>query len=790
MSDIFSRSNKPLKGTTFDSSGRTASPLGVFMGYVKDNTDVQRMGRLKVWIPEFGSLPDDSDAWIIVNYCSPFAGATSPATEDKNNTKTFEGTQTSYGMWMIPPDLDVQVMVMFINGDTSKGIWIGSLYQQFMNHMVPAVAASSDNFQYGKEPTSEGHSVPTAEYNKWDETVTDPQKVRRPYSKTRYAGLSNQGLITDPIRGTSTTSARREAPSAVYGILTPGPLQKGTTTARRTGGNSFVMDDGQDSEYIQLSTKTGAQIKIDETNGFVYMINRDGTSWVQMDRDGNIDIFGAGNISMRAQRDINFRADRNINLEAGQNIYMKAAKDTTETTAPFTYDVNGTNATKTIPYWQYKGEGNGDGGNIVIQSLANIQATAHSNAFFTVKDGNLNLLINNSVAITTNTGGVDINSNKGIKVTTGAAFDLSATGKVRIGSNSDVSVSAQGMLTVCSSGQLSINSDAPVVVGSGSAIKMGASETIINSSDISIGGGIVNLNPPGMPSAGTPTTPDAAQTSAQAVSAEVKPLNDKINILPDWKSPVPDDKFVRNSEAMLTTVSRLPTFEPCPENAGFKLTNVAGYVPPTTQSDTTFSGSGSNPMTQTTPPNNTSPEAINTDVLPDSIGDNASTTDVDMTILESQIIINEGVKYESYPDSKQLPTGGIGHLLSPAEIAEYPIPSEIPKSQVDTWFRIDIQSAIRGAQRVVGNDCWVNLNDVRRRAVIDLTYNMGEGPTGLGGFVNFIRQMQSAEYTLAGASLQDSLWFREVGIRGPRVVQMVVSGNDPLDWVAAAKNIS
>ncbi len=46
--------------------------------------------------------------------------------------------------------------------------------------------------------------------------------------------LVRQGLSEDPIRGTTTSSARRETPSNVFGISTPGPLDR-TTTQQSTG---------------------------------------------------------------------------------------------------------------------------------------------------------------------------------------------------------------------------------------------------------------------------------------------------------------------------------------------------------------------------------------------------------------------------------------------------------------------------------------------------------------------------------------------------------------------------
>lgn len=842
MSDIYSRSNKPLKGTDFKTPGRVTTLFGVFVGFVKDNTDVQKMGRLKVWIAEFGSLPDNKESWITVNYCSPFAGATNPDTENKNDTEAFEGTQTSYGMWMVPPDLENQVLVMFINGDPSKGIWIGSMYQQYMNQMVPGMASTANNYQYGKNNADPGHSVPVAEYNKWDTSTTNPDNVRRPYEKTKFKGIGNQGLITDPIRGTTTSTARREAPSQVYGILTPGPLQKGTTTTRRTGGSSFIMDDGTSSEYVQFATKSGAQIKIDETNGMIFLINRDGTSWIQMDQNGNIDIFGASNISMRSQKDLNFRADRNINFEAGQNIFIKAAKDTKETTTKFAYDVNGTNTIKDIPFWEYKGEGKGDGGNIVMQSLANMQTTVQGAAYITINENNLNILANNSVSITTLKGGQDFNSNKGIKLTTGAALDLSATGKIRIGTNADFSLSAQGFLTLCSNDNVNVNSGKDILLKGSTSFQVGAPKIILKGDAILMEGsgaiitaqsGYVDFNSGSVPTPATPGSPDEAQNADQAKKAEVKPINDKINVLPTWKTTIkypewisnvsykigdivtysgttyeaisavpgstsfnskfwvvfiPEDKFVRNAQEIDTTVSRLPTFEPCPENQGFKLSSIDGAEPTLSESEQNYQGSGGAGNTAAQQPEDSKNSTnTNKDVMGDGIDANASATDIDLDILECQLKVNEGVKYYSYYDSRGLITGGIGHLLTnPTETSQYPVQTNISKEKVTQWFQTDVTTAIKGAQSILGSSCWDALNDVRKRAVTDLTYNLGT--SGLSKFKNFIAFMKVADYTRAASELTNSTWFTQVGQRGPRIVQMIATGKDPLNWCQFANS--
>ena len=123
--------------------GRVTKYHGMHIGYVKANADVQKMGRLQVWIPEFGSQENDKNGWFTISYSSPFAGATSSKGLG-TNTQTEKDTMTSYGFWAVPPDLDNQVIVMFANGDPTLGVMMGCLYQQFMNKMVPGYVVKDE----------------------------------------------------------------------------------------------------------------------------------------------------------------------------------------------------------------------------------------------------------------------------------------------------------------------------------------------------------------------------------------------------------------------------------------------------------------------------------------------------------------------------------------------------------------------------------------------------------------------------------------------------------------------
>jgi GH24 family phage-related lysozyme (muramidase) len=782
------RTTSPTNNDKFQPAGRTTALSGVFIGFVKEATDVQKNGRLRVWIAELGSAPENPDGWIIVNYCSPFAGATNVETISKADVESFEGTQTSYGFWMVPPDINNQVLVMFINGDASRGIWIGSLYNQYMNNMVPGMAADSKSWQYP------GKQVPVAEYNKWDPKVTQPDRAFHPYEKTKFKGVGNQGLITDKGRGVTTSSARRESPSSVFGILTPGPVVKDVDDARkirRKGGSSFIMDDGEGTEYVQLATKSGAQIRIDETNGFVYLINRDGTSWVQMDKDGNVDIFGAKDISLRAQRDLNIRADRNVNIEAGQNIFMKAAKDTKQQTTSFTYDINNVPQPKTIPEWSYVGEGKGQGGNIVMQALNNWQSTIQKGAYLTVVENDMNIKIGNTLNLTTVNGGQNYNSKLGIKMTTEAAFDLAATGNIRIGSKGTISVVGATGIIVCTDADLNLKAAGNIVEAAAGALSISAMGVGINSL-VNIGG-LLNVTSsitgdfpglrsgPGVNTAGpgplplNPAAAEAALGANTARPAEVKPMNEKINILATWKDA--ESKFKRNSQGLQTTTSRLPTYEPCPEHAQFTFASIAGYTPVITPDDKTYDGSsGKGNDATVTPAPAVNPGANNTSVSGDSVVDSSVSKDLNVAALRCQLIIHEGIVNKSYNDTGGLLTGGIGHLFRANEITQYPLGSPIPSDQVETWFSQDSTSAIKIGQTLLG-DTWGDLSDVRKRAIADLSFNLGKAR--LAKFVNFLSAMKKEDYTAAGTALKNSAWYGQVGKRGPNIVTMITQNVDP-----------
>jgi len=323
---------------------------GPYIGTVKNNIDPLRMGRLQVNIPSLSKTADPStDNLITCEYLSPFYGAKDIRHNIPGSTK-YSASQHSYGFWAVPPDIGTRVLVIFAEGKMDEAFWIGCVQEPVTNHMIPGIAASEKTWDKSsggpagqfssnidKEKTYGTKEVPAGELNR-TAPDSDPGRNYDNFNKPIHPLadlLAQQGLSADDVRGTTTSSARRETPSAVMGISTPGRKDLSTTEqpvgtkdakfndfVTRGIGHTFVMDDGAvdgTNQLIRLRTATGHQMLLHDTDGVVYIANGSGNSWLEMSPDGKIYIF--------AQEGFNLRGDGDFELHSGGNISFHAKND-------------------------------------------------------------------------------------------------------------------------------------------------------------------------------------------------------------------------------------------------------------------------------------------------------------------------------------------------------------------------------------------------------------------------------------------------------------------------------
>ena len=326
----------------------TGQNPGPYLGVVKGNIDPTRMGRLKVYIPSLVKASDPTeDQLITCEYLAPFYGAKG-GRYARGAGNEYSDSQHSYGFWAVPPDLETKVLVIFAEGKMEQAYWIGCVQEPFTNHMTPGIASSTNTndaldgtfqgsdagFQTDKKTKYGSTNVPSGELNRnkagalQNGNYDSLPKPIHPFAET----LLNQGLSADDIRGNTSSSARRETPSQVFGISTPGRLDTDTTKVQvgakdskakefvtRKTGHTFVMDDGDeagDNQLTRLRTASGHQLLMHDTQGVVYLANGSGKSFIEMDRDGTISVYSDAGINLRSGQDFNLHSDRNINFHA------------------------------------------------------------------------------------------------------------------------------------------------------------------------------------------------------------------------------------------------------------------------------------------------------------------------------------------------------------------------------------------------------------------------------------------------------------------------------------------
>jgi hypothetical protein len=325
------------------------------IGIVKDNIDPTHSGRIKVYISRYGGPnPDDSGGWLTVKYLSPFAGTISPKYSSydgapRDNWGNFVSNTHSYGFWASAPDIGSQVICIFVNGDPQDGYYMGCVPQTGLTHMIPAIAGAT------KVVPNEGEAelyaganrLPVTEINYSNPELRNSSifySEPKPVHSYQANILARQGLIRDDVRGVISSSSQRETPSRVFGWSTPGQaiyeggytnstIKQAAATADdsglqiigRTGGHSIVMDDGTidgQDQLVRFRTTAGHMIMLHDSGQVITIIHSNGQSYIELGKEGTIDLYSTNSVNIRTEGDLNLHADRDININAGRNLNM------------------------------------------------------------------------------------------------------------------------------------------------------------------------------------------------------------------------------------------------------------------------------------------------------------------------------------------------------------------------------------------------------------------------------------------------------------------------------------
>ena len=358
--DVFRPRSIP-KAYTIHAGGHAVIPAPVF-AVVKSNIDPTRAGRLAVYIAGINTKPEnDPNSWTWVSFLSPFFGSVQ-GDAGNDGYGTFKGNPASYGQWQSPPDVGSIVLCVFVNGDPSYGFWIGCVPKPEALQMIPAVGAVDNIIPNEGEAQSYGGAtrLPVTNINTNNASLAnsaDYLTAPKPVHSYSATVMFQQGVLRDPVRGPISSSATRETPSRVgWGVSTPGrPIYQGgyddTSIAAnldpklgeklqvvsRRGGHTIVMDDGDligKDQLIRIRTALGHQITMSDDGQTLLILHSNGQSYIELGKEGTVDIYSTNSFNVRTQGDLNLHADNNINIHAMKtlNIQANAMNINSETT--------------------------------------------------------------------------------------------------------------------------------------------------------------------------------------------------------------------------------------------------------------------------------------------------------------------------------------------------------------------------------------------------------------------------------------------------------------------------
>ncbi len=129
---------------------------------------------------------------------------------------------------------------------------------------------------------------------------------------------------------------------------------------------------------------------------------------------------------------------------------------------------------------------------------------------------------------------------------------------------------------------------------------------------------------------------------------------------------------------------------------------------------------------------------------------------------------------QTYLDTLGNGTGGVGHKLTPEELAKYPVGTTIPKTVRDRWFREDMEIAFRDASKLLNHEIPHEAFNI----VVNMAFNMGRGR--LAGFAGMRKALREEDYNRAADEMEwqdpddrskgHTPWFTQTGGRAKRLV--------------------
>ena len=329
---------------------------GLTVGIVVDTNDPQQTGRLRIMVPTYGDRHDTAVAdvpWAM--YVSPFGGTVNNDSLKRGTEQQGSAGPVAYGFWNIPK-LGSTAIVTCIDGNPMARLWIGCLHTERLNHTLPhgryvingdgepdgplnsseeriqplyqnqgaAFGPKSQNYEWRTRGADFSATATADNFYVEDgvSSIPDDKDVNFTAGDGKTTSIRQGYALSQIEPDLRTSSTNKNYDSQVYSWTTP-------------GFHSISMDDRQENCRVKIRTTSGHQVILDDTNERIYINTCEGRNWIELDQDGNIDIYATTKVNIRTEGDINLTADKSIRMHAGEAIHMYSKKMNIQTTEDY-----------------------------------------------------------------------------------------------------------------------------------------------------------------------------------------------------------------------------------------------------------------------------------------------------------------------------------------------------------------------------------------------------------------------------------------------------------------------
>jgi hypothetical protein len=287
--------------------------MSLMEGIVVDNNDPQQAGRVKIWVPSLdGDLYDiELLQWSVC--VTPFAGQTRDYPAGPNGAKT--SGLMSYGFWAVPK-IGSLVIVGFLHGDPNRRMYLGSYFRDQGNRSLGTGRMRKDLAPTPLSDTFE--PVEPASTN-----LKEQFKGNLEASEAQTRGVYERMVAQDKTDKDGTEGYQQSLSTPTDEQGNP-VLDPQTYLLSTPGRHTLIFQDNPTTGRIRLKTAAGHQIILDDANERIYVSTAKGKTWLELDQDGRVHLFGTDSISITTGADFNITAVGNLNFDVGGDVNIQA----------------------------------------------------------------------------------------------------------------------------------------------------------------------------------------------------------------------------------------------------------------------------------------------------------------------------------------------------------------------------------------------------------------------------------------------------------------------------------